>query len=237
MPDKARVLIAGAGIGGLTAALALLQRGFDVEVFEQADELRELGAGIQLGPNGSRILIALGLGAAMQRSRGGAGGQGGEALEHGRNLAAVRPRPGFARALRRTVLDGASRRLSSRAVARGGTRQARRHPPGLTLRRAAPIAATAPSWSSKTDERIEGDVVVGAEGIHSRLRAHLFDAAKPQFTGLMAWRGIVPAERLPASCAAPSAPTGMGPAATSSPIRCGAARCSTSWVWSSATTG
>ena len=61
------VVIAGAGIGGLTAALALLQRGFDVTVFEQATGLRELGAGLQLGPNGTRVLIALGLGPAMER--------------------------------------------------------------------------------------------------------------------------------------------------------------------------
>ena len=51
--------------------------------------------------------------------------------------------------------------------------------------------------------RITGDVVVGADGVHSRLRAHLFDAAKPQFTGLMAWRGIVPMERLPDRAASP----------------------------------
>src|SRR5689334_3321089 len=64
--NKPRVLIAGAGLGGLTAALALIRRGFDVELYEQAEELHELGAGIQLGPNGSRILIALGLGLGMQ---------------------------------------------------------------------------------------------------------------------------------------------------------------------------
>src|SRR5690606_5355832 len=56
-----KILIAGGGIGGLTAALALLQRGFDVVVFEQAPELKELGAGIQLAANGARVLIELGL--------------------------------------------------------------------------------------------------------------------------------------------------------------------------------
>src|SRR5437899_5110164 len=56
------VLIAGAGIGGLTAALALAQRGFEVAVFDQAERLEETGAGIQLSPNAARILIALGLG-------------------------------------------------------------------------------------------------------------------------------------------------------------------------------
>ncbi len=48
----ADILIAGAGLGGLTAALALIQRGHDVRVFEQAAELREVGAGVQLGANG-----------------------------------------------------------------------------------------------------------------------------------------------------------------------------------------
>src|SRR6201999_2581601 len=63
----ADILIAGAGLGGLTAALALLQRGHRVRVFEQAIELREVGAGVQLGANGTRILIALGLESAMRR--------------------------------------------------------------------------------------------------------------------------------------------------------------------------
>jgi salicylate hydroxylase len=51
---KVRVLIAGGGIGGLTAAIALIQRGFEVLVYEQAPELREFGAGVSISPNGSR---------------------------------------------------------------------------------------------------------------------------------------------------------------------------------------
>ena len=51
-----RVLISGGGIGGLTAALALLKRGFDVDVYEQAGELKEVGAGLQLSANGNRVL-------------------------------------------------------------------------------------------------------------------------------------------------------------------------------------
>lgn len=61
-----KILIAGAGIAGLVAGLALLQRGIEVEIFEQAAELRELGAGVQLSSNGTRVLIALGLEQAMQ---------------------------------------------------------------------------------------------------------------------------------------------------------------------------
>src|SRR3954454_20752527 len=59
------ILIAGAGIGGIVAALALAQHGYTVSVYEQAQELRELGAGLQITPNGSRILHELGLGAAL----------------------------------------------------------------------------------------------------------------------------------------------------------------------------
>src|SRR5438477_2133230 len=56
-----RILIVGAGIGGLTAALALLREGHDVQVYEQAPALAELGAGVQISANGSRVLFALGL--------------------------------------------------------------------------------------------------------------------------------------------------------------------------------
>src|SRR5204862_2575771 len=61
-----RVLIAGGGIGGLTAALALLKRGIDVEVYEQAAELKEVGAGVQLAANGTRLLYALGVGELLK---------------------------------------------------------------------------------------------------------------------------------------------------------------------------
>ena len=57
-----KILIAGGGIGGLTAALALLRRGYEVEVYEQAAALTEVGAGVQISPNGSRVLYALGVG-------------------------------------------------------------------------------------------------------------------------------------------------------------------------------
>ena len=67
MASKPHVLIAGAGIGGLTAALALLQRGYDVDVYEQASKLAELGAGVQIAANGSRVLRALGLEKELER--------------------------------------------------------------------------------------------------------------------------------------------------------------------------
>ncbi|MGZ3285765.1 MAG: FAD-dependent oxidoreductase, partial [Xanthobacteraceae bacterium] len=66
MASSRSVIIAGAGIGGLTAALALAQRGFDVTVFEQAPRLEEAGAGLQLSPNASRVLLALGLGPQLR---------------------------------------------------------------------------------------------------------------------------------------------------------------------------
>ena len=56
-----KIAIVGAGLGGLTAALSFIKRGFEVTVFEQASELRELGAGVQLGPNAVGVLYHLGL--------------------------------------------------------------------------------------------------------------------------------------------------------------------------------
>src|SRR5208283_4524762 len=62
-----RIIVIGAGIGGLTAALTLNRAGFEVEVFEQAAELREVGAGVQISPNATRILHRLGLEDPMRR--------------------------------------------------------------------------------------------------------------------------------------------------------------------------
>ena len=80
MRAGSRVLIAGAGIAGLTTALALLRRGIDVDLYEQATELRQVGAGVQIGPNGSRVLIDLGLKAAMEAVACEAAGEGGAPL-------------------------------------------------------------------------------------------------------------------------------------------------------------
>jgi salicylate hydroxylase len=210
MSRRPRVLIAGAGIGGLTCALALLRRGFEVEIFEQAAELRELGAGIQLGPNGSRILIGLGLGDAMQEvvaepsgkeTRLWNTGETWNLFDLGRDCRErfgapywMVHRGDFHRVLRRAVetARAGSVHLSSRAVAcseREGT-------VALQL---------------EDGGQIEGDVVIGADGVHSHLRAHLFDAAKPRFTGLMAWRGVVPIERLPAELQRPVGSNWHGP--------------------------
>jgi 2-polyprenyl-6-methoxyphenol hydroxylase-like FAD-dependent oxidoreductase len=65
MSASNHVVVVGAGTGGLTAALALLKRGIDVEVYEQSDRLKEVGAGIQISSNGTRVLFALGLEAAL----------------------------------------------------------------------------------------------------------------------------------------------------------------------------
>ena len=67
MSTPKKVVVIGAGIGGLTAALALLACGIDVAVYEQSGELGEIGAGIQISPNASRLLVRLGLKPAMDR--------------------------------------------------------------------------------------------------------------------------------------------------------------------------
>src|SRR5499433_525767 len=67
MSTPKHVLVVGAGIGGLNAALALLKRGIDVAVYEQSSELKEVGAGIQISSNGTRVLFALGLEAALAK--------------------------------------------------------------------------------------------------------------------------------------------------------------------------
>ncbi|HJU31058.1 MAG TPA: FAD-dependent monooxygenase [Hyphomicrobiaceae bacterium] len=209
MPQP-RILIAGAGIGGLTAALALLQRGFEVAIFEQAAELHELGAGIQLGPNGSRILIGLGLGEAMRRVVAEPAGKEvrlwntGETwnlFDLGRDCRErfgapywMVHRGDFHRVLREAVeaASPGSVHLSSRAVA------CRERERTIALQLA-------------DGREVEGNVVIGADGVHSRMRAHLFDAARPRFTGLMAWRGVVPIERLPAELRRPVGANWHGP--------------------------
>jgi salicylate hydroxylase len=192
---KLKVLIAGAGIGGLTAALALLQRGFDVEVFEQAPVLGEVGAGFQIGANGARALFALGLETAIRNVFSEPTGKEVRLWNTGQSwklfdlgLTSVE-RYGFPyfmihRADLHNILVDAVRSLKPDAIhlnarCTGVTQTSQQ----AHLRFANGATAT-------------GDVAIGADGVHSAVRKELFGADNPNFTGFVAWRGIVAADQL-----------------------------------------
>lgn len=191
-----RIMIAGAGIGGLTAALSLLRRGHEVCVFEQARELREVGAGVQLSANGTRVLINLGLCAAMEQIA---------CVPVGKQLRLWRTGQTW------RLLD-----LGEASVARFGAPYWMVHRGDFhavlsdAVRDTAPNAirtgAAAVSFEQNTDgvtlhlasgERPRGDLLIGADGVHSAIRQQLFGAGRVHFTGIMVWRGLIPMHRLP----------------------------------------
>lgn len=192
-----RIAIVGAGIGGLTAALALLRRGFDVTVYEQARELKEVGAGLQVSSNGSRVLASLGvLDAIHSRSFTPAGkeirlwntGQTWKLFDLGVESVERYGFPYFTahRNDLHEVLVRAVRDVAPNAIVLdhkcAGFEQGGRD---VELR-----------FTDKPSVR--HDIVVGADGVHSILREGLFGALKAEFTGMIAWRGVIPIERLPA---------------------------------------
>jgi salicylate hydroxylase len=204
-----RVLIAGAGIGGLTAALALLRRGIDVDVYEQAAELREVGAGLQLSANGTRVLDALGVAAPLQALSCEASGKEVRLWNTGEtwklfDLGAVSIerygfpyltvyRPDLLGVLRDAVLAQKRAAIHLGAKCTGFTQDA----DGVTLQTESGSA--------------RGDALVGADGVHSRIRQALFGADRPSFTGIIAWRGIVPMERLAERMKRPVGTNWIGP--------------------------
>ena len=193
---RPHVLIAGAGIGGLTAALALLKRGIDVDVYEQARELREIGAGLQLSANGNRVLYALGVGEELKRLACEAIGKEVRLWNTGQtwklfDLGAVSvARYGFpyflvyrpdlldllAQAVRREKPDAIHLGARCTGCAQDGERVVLRFEGGDAT----------------------GDALVGADGVRSRIRQALFGADAPAFTGIVAWRGTIAMSCLPA---------------------------------------
>jgi salicylate hydroxylase len=187
-----RIAVIGAGIGGLTAALSLRRAGFDVEVYEQAPELTEIGGGINMGPNAARILYRLGLAEGLDRDAVRPIGMHQRRWDDGRTLQKAGLNPQC------EAIYGA---------------------PHLTVHRAdllAMIAAGFPAERIHLNHRLVGladrgdhteawfengvrispDILVGADGIHSAVREALFGAEDPQFAGCVAYRGLVPSERV-----------------------------------------
>jgi salicylate hydroxylase len=198
MSEKSpHILIAGAGIAGLATALALLQRGFDVDVYEQAPELRELGAGLQIGPNGSRVLIELGLRpklepvvceAAKKEIRLWNTGQTWKLFDLGRDCVERFDAPYWMvhRGDLHSILLDAVRAAKPGAIHAGfSVRGFSQNGNSITLH----------FEDGKPD--VTGDAVIGADGVHSRLRHAAGIVDKTFFTGIMAWRGLVAADRLP----------------------------------------
>jgi 2-polyprenyl-6-methoxyphenol hydroxylase-like FAD-dependent oxidoreductase len=190
------VLIAGGGIAGLTAALALLRAGIDVEVYEQAQELKEVGAGVQLAANATRVLYALGVGEELKALSCEATGKeirmwnSGETWKLFDLGAASVERYGFPYF---TVYRPDLLELLTRAVRREKAD-------------AIHLGMKCVGFEQNLDfvqlklnngAVAEGDVLIGADGVHSCIRQGLFGADRPSFTGVIAWRGIVPMERLP----------------------------------------
>ena len=196
MSSKRQILIAGAGIGGLTAALALLQKGFNVMVFEQAKALGEIGAGVQLGPNGVRVLYALGRKEEVDRLGVEAQAKEVRVWNTGKTW------PLFS--------------LGADSLERYGAPYLMMHRADLhkilldSVLRIAPNACFTNSRaiSFEQDESgvklhlengrsIVGDVLIGADGLHSNIRKGLFGPDTPQFTGGCCWRGVIDVTRLP----------------------------------------
>ncbi|MBV9248885.1 MAG: FAD-dependent monooxygenase [Acetobacteraceae bacterium] len=197
-PNPPRVLIAGAGIAGLVAGLALLQRGIAVDIFEQVAELRELGAGVQLSANGTRVLVALGLEQQMQAISAEPSGKQIRLFSTGRTWKL------FDLGVSSRALYGAPYWMVHRGDFHRVLCEAyNAHAPGRLHLDARCIGfdedagGIALRFADGATHR--GDVVVGADGVHSEIRRQIGGDSKPFFAGVAAWRGLVPMERLPAT--------------------------------------
>lgn len=204
MPSSRSVIIAGAGIGGLTAALALARAGYRSVVLEQAPRLEEAGAGIQLSPNATRVLIALGLGDRL-RSR----------VIAPEAIRVIDARSG--RDIVRVPLTGAENRygapywLIHRADLQALLVDAVGENQDVALRLGARvedfalhshgITVEAKTAAGSRDE--QGIALIGADGLWSNLRGRLGDGTAPTFAQRTAWRATVPAEQLTPDFRAP----------------------------------
>lgn len=203
MLERCRVAVIGAGIGGVAAALALAQRGASVCVYEQAQSLTEVGAGLQIGPNGTKVLQALGL---LDRAMGIAAQPQAAEL---RNLAGRL-------VVRLPLADAARRRYGApylqfhRAdllallvdAAKGA---------GVAFQLGHTAQADPDGTVRSGGDSVRYDVVIAADGVRSGARAAHFAGRPAQFLHHVAWRALVPADGLGADALGDAARVFMGP--------------------------
>jgi salicylate hydroxylase len=207
MSETGTVAVIGGGLGGLTAGIALLRAGFDVTVYEQAAALGEVGAGVQMSPNATRVFKALGLYDGIREigfepdAHVVRGWKTGDVVSRTPMKGVYEKRFGtgyfgFHRADLLALLEQHFPRERIRLGMRcedvwtDGDRAVARFADGT---------------------RISADAVIGADGIHSVVRERLFGPAKPRFTGDICWRGLVPAESLQPGLIKPDMTVWLGP--------------------------
>lgn len=193
MRSDLRIHIIGAGIGGLTTAIALQAKGFSPVLFEQAGQLGEVGAGLTIGPNASRVLSHLGLESSLAR---------------------------LAREPRHTGLLHFKTAQALNVEAREGHYRKQFGAPFWHIHRADMIELLSSGLGPRTrvhfDHRLKAvehrdkgvrtqfdngqsydcDVLIACDGLKSPVRQQMFDTAQPEFTGFIAWRGLVKREAL-----------------------------------------
>jgi salicylate hydroxylase len=191
MLTGSRIVVIGAGVAGLAVARALAMKGAEVTVLEQAAAIREVGAGLQIAPNGARVLNALGLGESLARV-----GQRADAVElvdgeTGSRVARLPLDAGDApfapvyrfvhRADLIALLFNGAQDLD--VAVRTGARVDR-----------IDLGDDRPAVTLDGGERIVPDLLIGADGLHSALREALNGRVAPFFTHQVAWRATLPAD-------------------------------------------
>jgi salicylate hydroxylase len=200
------VIIAGAGIGGLTAALTVARHGYRVVLLEQAERLEETGAGIQLSPNASRVLIALGLRERLASH-----------VAAPEELTVANARTG--RVLARAPLGAAAEQrygapywIIHRGDLQSALLEAVEANPDIVLRLGSRVddfaihrnGVTVAAHSRRETVEEHGLALVGADGLWSRLRGRLGHGETLRFAGHTAWRALVPAEAVVCELSVPT---------------------------------
>src|SRR6266849_7082336 len=188
-----KIVIAGAGIGGLTAAMCLKRAGFDVEVFEAVGELRPLGVGINIQAGAVRILAGLGLEPALAATAietrelryANRHGQTIWADPRGRHAGLPWPQFSIHRGeLQMILFHAAEKRLGPGRI-KFGRRLA------AVEQKASKVTARFVDRNGKAAETADADILIGADGIHSAVRAHFYpDEGPPKGQGILMWRGV-----------------------------------------------
>ncbi|SCZ11242.1 FAD-dependent oxidoreductase [Microvirga guangxiensis] len=194
------IAIVGAGIGGLTTALTLARQGHSVTLIERRPGFSEVGAGLQLSPNASRILVKLGLGPALRRVATLPERVVVRGISSGRRIGEVALGPYMQQRygapywvvhradLQTILLDAVRSEAAIRIVTGRKVEEVQDGPEHAQL-----------VWTSSngTHERLTADVVIGADGVWSKVRRAVGDTTSPIFHGYIAWRATLDRKSAP----------------------------------------